>query len=340
MKILRWVQIADTHTAGEPTRIVLGELPYTIPGRTMGERQTWLADHAEDLRQFLLQEPRGHNDMFGAVVVPPVNPEADFGLIFFDSEGCLGMCGHGTIGAVTALASLGWTQKEELIIDTPAGEVRCRIHWKDGEVVAVTFQNVASFYLTTLRKDGVPIHIAYGGNLFALVEVKLLGFQLERDALPELVHRGMAIRRWVNEHHVFHHPATRAPLKVDLVEFYSEAAPQTNVAVFGEGQVDRSPCGSGTCAKMAFLHAHGQLGVGEEYRYRSILGTEFIGRIVTEVRVGDILGIIPEVTGSAYLVGIGSLVLVEGDPFPSGFRLIPQSKEDSPFCSERRKGKG
>ena len=110
------------------------------------------------------------------------------------------------------------------------------------------------------------------------------------------------------------------------MEFYSEAAPQTNVVVFGEGQVDRSPCGSGTCAKMAFLHAHGQLGVGEEYRYRSILGTEFIGRIVTEVRVGDILGIIPEVTGSAYLVGIGSLVLVEGDPFPSGFRLIPQAK--------------
>ncbi len=321
MKILRWVQIVDTHTAGEPTRIVLGGLPHTIHGPTMGERQTWLADHAEDLRQFLLQEPRGHNDMFGAVVVPPINPEADFGLIFFDSEGCLGMCGHGTIGAVTALASLGWTQKEELIIDIPSGQVHCRIHWKDGEAGAVTFRNVASFYLTTLEKDGVPIHIAYGGNLFALVEVRSLGLQLERDALPELVHRGMAIRRWINQHHVFHHPATKAPLKVDLVEFYNETAPPTNVVVFGQGQVDRSPCGSGTCAKMAFLHVQGQLRVGEEYRYRSILGTEFIGRIVTETMVGDALGIIPEVTGSAHLVGIGSLVLVEGDPFPSGFRL-------------------
>jgi proline racemase/trans-L-3-hydroxyproline dehydratase len=266
--------------------------------------------------------------MFGAVLVPPANPEADFGLIFFDSGGCLGMCGHGTIGAVTALASLGWTQKEELVIDTPAGEVDCRIHWKDGEVESVTLQNVASFYLTTLEKDGVPIHIAYGGNLFALVDVRPLGLQLEPDALPELVHRGMAMRRWVNEHHVFHHPSTKAPLKVDLVEFYNEAASPTNVVVFGQGQVDRSPCGSGTCAKMAFLHAHGHLRVGDQYHYRSILGTEFIGRIVIEARVGDILGIIPEVTGSAYVVGIGSLVLVEGDPFASGFRLIPERKED------------
>lgn len=327
MKVRRWVQIVDTHTAGEPTRVVLSGFP-PIPGRTMEERRAWLAQNADDLRRFLLKEPRGHSDMFGAIVTAPANPEADFGLIFLDGEGYLGMCGHGTIGAVMALASLGRTHKAQLDLDTPSGPVRCRINWEEGEVRAVTFQNVTSFYLERVEKGGVPIQIAYGGNLFALVEAKSVGLHLKQEALPELIDLGMAIREWVNQQHAFRHPATGAPLEVDLVEFYEEGDPARNVVIFGQGQVDRSPCGTGTCAKMAFLHAHGKLSVGEEYRYRSILDTEFIGRIVSETRVKDATGIIPEVTGSAYVIGIGSLVLTEGDPFPTGFNLMRWDAEE------------
>jgi proline racemase/trans-L-3-hydroxyproline dehydratase len=320
MKVRRFLQVVDTHTAGEPTRVVLGGFPH-IPGETMEQRRSWLAKNADDFRMFLLQEPRGHDDMFGAIVTPPTSPAVDLGLIFLDGGGYLGMCGHGTIGAMTALASLGWTTKEELFVDTPSGLVQCRTLRQEGEVQAVTLRNVPSFYLGDLERNGVHLHIAYGGNLFALVEVKAFHLSLEREALPDLVKEGIAIRRWVNQHHTFQHPVTGAPLAVELVEFYEESVPPRNVVVFGQGQVDRSPCGTGTCAKMAFLYAQGSLRVGDTYHYQGILGTEFTGRVVAEAKVGDNVGIVPEITGSAYITGMGALVLTEGDPFPTGFSI-------------------
>lgn len=325
MKVSRLVQVVDTHTAGEPTRIVTGGL-FSIPGETMEEKRRWLAEHADGLRRFLLYEPRGHADMFGAILTPPTNPETRFGLVFLDCGGYLTMCGHGTIGAVTALAALGWLdeEEEEVLLDTPAGSVRCRVHREGEEVKAITFRNVPAFYLGPLKWEGQRLEIAYGGNLFALVEAREAGVPLAREALPELVRLGMEIRRWVNANHRFQHPATGEPLVVELVEFYEEGDPPRNVVVFGEGQVDRSPCGTGTCAKMAFLHACGRLRVGEEYRHLGILGTEFVGRIVAETRVGNLPAIVPEVTGSAYVMGFGHLVLEEGDPFPEGFRLLPR----------------
>lgn len=326
MRLRRFVQVVDTHTAGEPTRVVLAGIP-PIPGRTMEERRRWLAENADDFRRFLLREPRGHADMFGAIVTPPCSPGADFGVIFLDNGGYLGMCGHGTIGVVTALASLGWIEGDVVTLDTPSGLVHCHIHRDGNGVQAVTFRNVPSFYLTAVGWRGVPVHIAYGGNLFALVEASAVGIKLVRESLPEIVRLGMEIRRWVNGNHRFRHPATGGELVVELVEFYEEGDPPRNVVVFGQGQVDRSPCGTGTCAKMAFLHARGLLGVGEEYRYRSILDTEFVGRIVAETEPGGTKAVIPEITGSAFITGFGQLVLVEGDPFPSGFHLFPWPRE-------------
>ena len=153
MKLRRLIQVVvvDTHTAGEPTRVVTGGLP-PIPGETMEEKRRWLAEHADGLRRFLLYEPRGHADMFGAILTPPTNPETHFGLVFLDCGGYLSMCGHGTIGAVTALAALGWLDEEE------------------EEVKAITFRNVPAFYLGPLKWEGRRLEIAYGGNLFALVE--------------------------------------------------------------------------------------------------------------------------------------------------------------------------
>lgn len=326
MKLRRFVQVVDTHTAGEPTRVVLSGLP-PIPGGTMEERRRWLAENADGFRKFLLREPRGHADMFGAIITPPCSPEADLGVIFLDNGGYLRMCGHGTIGVVTALAASGWTEKGTLALDTPAGLVRCRLHWREGELSGVTFRNVPSFYLGTLNPGGVPVHIAYGGNLFALVDAASLGVGLDREHLPELIRLGLEIRNEVNAHHRFLHPATGEELEVELVEFYDEGmAPPRNVVIFGKGQVDRSPCGTGTCAKMAFLHAEGRLRVGDEYRYRGILDTEFVGRIAAETEVGGKVAIVPEITGTAHVIGFGHLVYVEGDPFPEGFSLFSLHK--------------
>ena len=320
MRVRRLVQVVDTHTAGEPTRVVMGGLP-AVPGATMYERQQWLIVHGDEFRRFLLQEPRGHGDMVGAVVTPPASPDGDLGLIFLDSQGSLGMCGHGTIGALTALAAVGQLSKEEVLVDTPSGQVRCRLSWDRGELVSVTFRNVPSFVLDSVVRGKLQIPVAYGGNLFALVDAREAGVRLEPEALPRLVREGLSLREWVNSCSTFRHPGTGAPLHVELVEFYEETEPPRNVVVFGEGQVDRSPCGTGTCAKMAFLNSKGRLRIGEAYHYRSILGAEFVGQIVAEVRVGERQAILPEVTGSGYVTAIGSLILTEGDPFPSGFRL-------------------
>ena len=327
MKIRRFVHVVDTHTAGEPTRVVLDGLP-PIPGKTMSERRAWFDGPGNGLRRFLLREPRGHPDMFGAVITPPVNPAADYGLIFLDNGGTVSMCGHGTIGAVTALAELGRIHKKEVLLDTPSGLVTCHLHWKEGEVQDVTFRNVPSFFLRTEQWKGVPLHLSYGGNLFALVEASSLGVELKWQNIREIVDLGMTIRSWANSNFSFQHPENGAPLRVDLVEFYEETDPPRNVVVFGKGQVDRSPCGTGTCAKMAFLYAEGRLAVGEEYRYQSILKTEFTGKVVSETNVGDTPGIIPEVRGSAYVMAISSLVLTDRDPFPIGFDLEGDDGEE------------
>ena len=320
MRLRRFVQIVDTHTAGEPTRVITGGLP-PIPGDSMIDRRRWLETTGAPLRGFLLDEPRGHHDMFGAIITPPVNPEADFGVIFLDNNGTLAMCGHGTIGVATALVSLGQTEGDSIVLDTPAGLVSCHVNRTNGEVSSVTFQNVSAFYLHDLDWNGILVHLSYGGNLFALVDAASIGLHADREHLSELIDTGMTIRSWTNEQTETYHPATGERLTIDLIEFYEAGDPDRNVVVFGDGQVDRSPCGTGTCAKMAFMHATGKLALEKEYRYSSILSTEFVGKIMGETMVGDTPGIVPQITGSAYITAIGSLILTDGDPFPSGFSL-------------------
>lgn len=320
MKVVRLVQVVDTHTAGEPTRVVVGGLSEP-PGRTMEQRRQWLASHSDELRQFLVQEPRGHLNMFGAIVTTPTTASADLGLIFFDSEGYLGMCGHGTIGAITALAATGQLTKRNVTVDTPSGCVSCRLSWRKGEPVSVAFRNVPSFVVRTVVRRGLQIPISYGGNLFALVDADQARLRLEPDALPDVIRTGLSLRRWLNSRYTFRHPVTGTSMEVQLVEFLQESKPPRSVVVFGEGQVDRSPCGTGTSARMALLHSQGRLSVGEAYRQRGILGTEFRGRILSLTTVGETAAVIPEVTGSAFVTGVSSLVLTKGDPFPRGFRL-------------------
>lgn len=320
MQYRRFVSYIDTHTAGEPTRIILSGFPKP-QGRTARERQQWLHDHAEPFRRFVIQEPRGHADMFAALVMEPVDPSCAAGVFFLESGGFLAMCGHGTIGVATALFSLGWASSEQFSIETPAGIVTCRLNRDAVSLKSVSFENVPAFFLEERVVEGIPMALSYGGNLFGLVHVEDVGEKIDLQHVDRLVEIAMRLRDRVNAQGPWPHPQTGRPLVVDLIEFYDEGNPPHNLVVFGNRQVDRSPCGTGTSAKMAYLHVCGRLGIDVPYVYRSVLDTEFVGRIVREVDVGDRAGIIPEITGAAYVSGMGSLVLVEGDPFPDGFTL-------------------
>ena len=294
----------------------------------MLEKQSWFESLGSGLRRFLLQEPRGHNDMFGAVVLPSCREDADFGVLFLEGGETLAMCGHGTIGVVTALVESGRFDGGVIRLDTPAGLVTCTIDCDNRTVRSVTLRNVPSFALDPIMYEDQEVHIAYGGNLFALVDASILGSELRRESLPKLVAYASGLMAWINGNHVFRHPESGKALEVELVEYFEAgngSMSDRNVVVFGHDQVDRSPCGTGTSAKMAYLHAHGELAVGEPYTYSGILGTEFVGRIVGTTSIGGVPAVIPEITGSAHITGMGTLVLTEGDPFPEGFRLMPSS---------------
>lgn len=320
MQYRRFVSYIDTHTAGEPTRIILSGFPKP-QGRTALERQQWLYDNAEPFRKFVIQEPRGHADMFAALITEPVDPSCDAGVFFLESGGFLSMCGHGTIGVATALFSLGWVSLENFAIETPAGIVTCRINRDAVSLKSVSFENVPAFFLEERVVEGIRMALSYGGNLFGLVNVADVGGKIDLQHVDRLVETAMRLRDRVNAQGPWPHPQTGRPLSVDLIEFYDEGNPPHNLVVFGNRQVDRSPCGTGTSAKMAYLHACDRLAIGVPYAYRSVLDTEFVGRILSETTVGDRQGIIPEITGAAYVSGMGSLVLVHGDPFPDGFTL-------------------
>lgn len=320
MQVQRFIPYVDTHTAGEPTRIILAGFPRPR-GRTMEERRSWLSVHADALRRFVLQEPRGHSDMFAALLSDPIDPGCDAGVFFLQSGGFLGMCGHGTIGVATVMVALGWVTADHLTLETPSGQVRCRIHGTPGTPSAVSVENVPAFYLEEREVDGVHVALSYGGNLFGLVDVADVGERIALESIEPLIAVASRFRDRLNAGGPWVHPETAKSMSVELIEFYDHANPPRNVVVFGDRQVDRSPCGTGTSAKMAYLHAAGRLPVGEPYPYRSVLGTEFVGRILREVKVGGCAGIVPEITGSAHIVGMGNLILADGDPFPEGFAL-------------------
>ncbi|MBI2874289.1 MAG: proline racemase family protein [Firmicutes bacterium] len=337
MKTSRIVTTVDSHTCGEPTRVVTAGIP-PVPGESMAAKKQYLEKHHDGLRTLLVREPRGHNDMVGAVLTEPVTPGAVCGIVFFNGGGFLGMCGHGTIGAVTSLLETGvlpWPKgtSMELLLDTAAGPIPCRAEVKDGKVRRVTFRNVPSF----LEASGVEVNIpgigtvkadiSFGGSFFGIVEADDMGMRVEPAALYRLLEVGGAIRRALNGRVEPVHPERPNLKGVELVAIYGPPggaeASARNIVVFGAGQSDRSPCGTGTCARMAQLHARGRLRTGEEYVSESILGTLFRGRIVGETTVGGRAAVIPEVTGEAYLTGFHQFVVDPRDPLADGFRLGP-----------------
>lgn len=331
MQLSRMITTIDTHTAGEPTRIVTGGIPH-IPGRTMREKKSWLANKQDHLRKMLMWEPRGHRDMFGAIITTPSRPDTDIGIIYMDNAGYLDMCVHGSIGAVTALLESGMIKPGDgdsfqIHLDAPAGKITADVLLSAGRVEQVTIRNVPSFFVETMtvhvsELGAIPVSVCYAGNYFAIVDSSSLKLSVEQKNLTKFISYGLTLREQVNRLLRFSHPLTGQPAQVGLVEFYEETSPARNVVIFGGGQVDRSPCGTGTGAKMALLHARNQLAPGQPYPYRSVIGTEFVGEIVEEVSLGQMTAIIPAVTGRAHIIGLQQFVVDDEDPFKYGFGLI------------------
>ncbi len=338
MKLNKMISVIDTHTAGEAARLVTAGVPK-IPGKDIVEKKQYLIDNLDDLRKSVMFEPRGHQDMFGAFLLPPTKEEADFALIFMDTGGYLNMCGHNTIAAVTAAVETGMVDVEEgatekeVVVETPAGLIYATAKLKDNgaKVKEVSFRNVESFLCKRdleLDVEGVghiKFDISFGGSFFCILSADQLGLEVKPENASKLKEAGLKIRDAVNANIEIQHPTLSHIKSVDLVEIYDKPshpeATYKNVVVFGDGNIDRSPCGTGTSAKLATLYSKGELKPGEPFVYESILGTLFKGRIVEERKLADFDAIIPEITGSGYILGFSNYVYDPDDALTYGFLL-------------------
>lgn len=335
MKISKQIIAVDSHTMGEPTRIVISGVP-NIPGDTMAEKKEYLENNLDHLRTAIMLEPRGHNDMFGSIITAPASKEADLGIIFMDGGGYLNMCGHGTIGAMTVAVETGMVEVvepiTEMTLEAPAGLIKGTVKVEDGKALEVSFKNVPAFLYKSDVKVEVPelgktltIDVAFGGSFFAILHQEQIGVDICPENANELNRIGMIILKAVNEQIEVVHPELSHIKTIDLVEIYGEPKNPTstlqNVVVFGNGQVDRSPCGTGTSAKMATLFTKGKLKQGETFVYESIIGTQFKGRVVETFEKNGVTFIIPEITASAFITGINHLLIDPKDPLKYGFEL-------------------
>jgi proline racemase len=320
------IEAVDSHTEGMPTRVVTAGVD-PIPGATMLERKLHFEAEMDDLRLLLMREPRGHSAMSGAILQPPTREDADWGVLFIEVSGCLPMCGHGTIGVATVLVETGMVEVTEpetvVALDTPAGLVRVRVAVQDGRATAVTLRNVPSFLLARDREiDGVPYDMAYGGNFYALVDASAAGVVVDPGRSDELIARGMGIMAAINRADAPVHPEDARIAGCRHVVFYEDSPGGTrNATAIEPGWLDRSPCGTGTSARMAALHARGELALGQDFVNESVIGTRFTGRLVEETTVGGLPAVVPEITGRAWVTGMGQYLLDATDPFPAGFAL-------------------
>jgi proline racemase/trans-L-3-hydroxyproline dehydratase len=334
MKSVKTIFAIDSHTMGEPTRIVVGGVP-NIPGKTMPEKKAYLEENLDFVRTAIMLEPRGHNDMFGSIFTQPTKDEADIGIIFMDGGGYLNMCGHGSIGAATVAVETGMVPVTEpvteLTLEAPAGLVKANVKVENGKAKEVSIVNVPAFLYKKDVEVDVPkvgkvlMDISFGGSFFALVKSEDLGIDICAANAQKLIEVGMDIIHAVNEQVEIQHPTLPHIKTVDLAEIYGPAkspdATMQNAVVFGQGQLDRSPCGTGTSAKLATLYAKGKLKMNEDFIYESILQTKFKGRVIGETKVGEFDAIIPEITGSAFITGHSQFFIDPEDPVKYGFIL-------------------
>ena len=330
-----WLRLTtiDAHTAGEPLRIITSGWPEPL-GATILEKRRYAREHQDHLRRFLMFEPRGHADMYGCLLTPPVTPDGDVGALFMHNEGFSTMCGHGIIGLVKVGLECGLfvANDAEIRIDTPAGRVTAQAHRAtDGRIERVSFRNVASFLLERdLRVEvegigAVTCDIAFGGAFYAYVDAATLNLSLTPENYTRIIHAGKAIKRAVTDNYDTLHPAGDADLNflygVIFLEKLNTGAHSRNVCVFADGEVDRSPTGTGVSGRAAILHAKGELPLNQTIAIESILGTTFTVAAISETRVGPTPAIIPQVSGTAHITGRQEFFLDPRDPLQTGFLL-------------------
>ena len=331
------IKTIDAHTAGEPLRLIVDGFPR-VEGRTQLEKREWVKENHDHLRRALMLEPRGHADMYGALLTEPEHDGSDAGVLFMHNEGYSTMCGHGVIAVVTIALERGLLMpragSREIVLDAPAGPIRATATMLETgsppRVSSVSFRNVPSFVL----HGGVPVRlgnrdlradVAFGGAFYAIVDSEAAGLPIVPERLPELRRAGMQIKHSIESSLRVVHPDEPGLHGIYGTIFTgppaAAGADLRNVTIFADAEVDRSPCGTGTCAVMAVLAAMGLLGPGQSFIHESIIGTTFRGRVAAETAVGERPAIVPEIEGEAYITGENTFIMDERDPLRFGFRL-------------------
>jgi proline racemase len=333
MRAARYFAAVDSHTEGMPTRVITGGVG-PIPGASMLERKLRFEAELDHLRLLLMREPRGHGAMSGAILQPATRADADWGVLFIEVSGCLPMCGHGTIGVATVLVETGMVEVREpetvVRLDTPAGLVHARVAVEGGRARAVTLRNVPSFLHERDASVDVPglgsirYDMAFGGNFYALLPAAAAGVEVDPAQAQLLIDRGSEMMAAIEAADRPVHPEDPRIAGCRHVVFHApgrDGADARAATSIHPGWLDRSPCGTGTSARLAQLHARGELAVGDSFVNESVIGTRFTGRVAEETTVAGRPAIVPEITGRAWITAMGQYLLDAEDPFPAGFSL-------------------
>jgi trans-L-3-hydroxyproline dehydratase len=330
-----WLRLStiDAHTAGEPLRVIVSGFPV-IPGDTILKKRRFAQQHFDHLRRALMWEPRGHADMYGCLLTEPVTPDGDVGVLFLQNEGFSTMCGHGIIGLVKVGVECGLFAPSlagrSIRIDTPAGRVVATAQMSGDSVGSVSFRNVPSFVLKERLPLDVPglgriqFDLAFGGAFYAYVDAQAIGVELEAGQVSRLIEVGKGIKQAVTAEYEINHPSGEADLNFlygTILVGPSKEHHSRNVCVFADGEVDRSPTGTGVSGRAAIHYAEGELALNEWISIESLIGTSFQVRVAATVAVGELEAIVPEVSGSAHITGRNELLIDPADPLRSGFLL-------------------
>jgi proline racemase len=346
MRFSRTIQAVDAHAAGEPGRVIVGGV-LDVPGATMFDKMTWLWANGDGLRRMMLREPRGYPAANCNLVLPATHPEAAAGYVIMEHVEYPGMSGTNTICTATVLLETGMVPMvepvTELVLESPAGLIRLRCECRDGKVQSVTFRNVPAFATHLDVPVEVPtlgtvvVDVAYGGMFYVISEAAPFGLRLTPDEGRDITRITELIKAAAAEQLPVVHPDQPGFAGITIGQLsgpaHDPANSRRNVVTVSTGKldfsrpstwtgaIDRSPCGTGTSAAMAVLHAKGRLGVGEAFRHEGILGTVFTGRLVEETMIGPYRAVVPTITGTAWITGMATYVVDPEDPFPEGFTV-------------------
>ena len=346
MRLDKEIIAVDAHACGEPGRVITGGVS-DVPGKTMFEKMLHLKTHGDHLRKLMLREPRGYPAANCNLILPPTREDADAGFVIMEQTEYPPMSGTNTICVVTVLLETGIVAAKEgatkLKLDTPAGLVEVKAQVEKGKVTRVTFQNVPAFATHLDASVEVPnlgtviVDVAYGGMFYVIADAEALGFRLTPDEARDLVRTGEMIKAAAHEQLPVAHPDNPEIAGISIAQISgpsaSKGADRRNTVIVSTGKLDwerpatwigaldRSPCGTGTCAKMAALHAKGQLPLGRDFVHEGILGTRFTGRLVEKTRVGNYAAVVPTIGGRAWITGYSRYVVDESDPFQEGFTV-------------------